>query len=264
MKKRIITGVIGGIAIVLFVVFGGLPFTLLFGVIASIAFFELLKMREIKPLSSLGIVSLVLLWIIFLPSNTYTEQLFDSFSKTQFFITFIFILLSLSVVSKNKYTFDHIAFSVLSSCYIGFGFHFFTQTRFLDEGIYLIFFILFIIWSTDSGAYFIGKSFGKHKLWPHISPNKTVEGAIGGIVCAFIIGTIFYLFFPFYDSIIRIMLIIFVVSTTGQLGDFVESAIKRHYLVKDSGNILPGHGGFLDRFDSLIFVMPVLYVLQLL
>lgn len=264
MKKRIITGVLGGIAIVFFVILGGVPFTLLFGTIASIAFYELLKMRGIKPTSPIGIVSLLLLWIIYLPYNIYTEQLFRSFTKIQFFITIVLILLALTVISKNKYTFDHISFSVLSLCYVGFGFHYFTLTRFLDDGIYIIFFILFIIWSTDSGAYFVGKSFGKHKLWPQISPKKTVEGAVGGIICAFIIGIIFYTFFPILDSVTQVMLTILVVSTTGQLGDFVESAIKRQYSVKDSGNILPGHGGFLDRFDSLIYVMPILYLLQLL
>ncbi|WP_178075295.1 phosphatidate cytidylyltransferase, partial [Pseudomonas sp. 2822-17] len=94
-----------------------------------------------------------------------------------------------------------------------------------------------------------------------ISPKKTIEGAIGGLLSAFVIGTIYVIIFPIFDSWVIATLIIIVVSVTGQLGDLVESALKRHYSVKDSGQVLPGHGGILDRFDSLIFVMPILYLL---
>lgn len=264
MKKRIITGIIGGIAIVYIVFLGGLPFTLAFAVLASIAMIELIKMRQINPISSIGVFSLLLMWIIFLPTTGFSAPMFSYFTKLELFLLLTLLLLVLIVLSKNKYTFDHVGFVVVSACYIGFGFHYFNMTRFLDQGISIIFFILFLIWATDSGAYFIGKTFGKKKLWPEISPNKTVEGALGGIASALVVGVVFYSIYPILDSLKQVLIIIIVVSTVGQLGDFVESAIKRHYSIKDSGNILPGHGGILDRFDSLIFVMPVLYLLQLL
>ena len=132
------------------------------------------------------------------------------------------------------------------------------------EGILYIFFALFLIWATDSGAYFIGRKFGKKKLAPTISPNKTVEGSIGGVICALIVMLIFFFFTNLGQeySLIRLFLITIVLSAFGQLGDLVESALKRLYDVKDSGNILPGHGGILDRVDSWLFVMPLLHFLQ--
>lgn len=124
-----------------------------------------------------------------------------------------------------------------------------------------IFFAAVIIWSTDSGAYFIGKSLGKRKLWPEISPNKTVEGFIGGIVTAVVLSLVFQAVTGFLPSYLLVMFITLLLSIFGQLGDLVESALKRHYHVKDSGTILPGHGGILDRFDSFLFVLPFLYLL---
>jgi phosphatidate cytidylyltransferase len=120
-----------------------------------------------------------------------------------------------------------------------------------------------MIWATDSGAYFIGKATGKRKLWPEISPNKTVEGSIGGVASALIIAVLFVLLTDINASVISLMAITVVLSIFGQIGDLVQSAFKRHFNVKDSGNILPGHGGILDRFDSLLFVLPLLHFFHL-
>lgn len=102
---------------------------------------------------------------------------------------------------------------------------------------------------------------GKRKLWPEISPNKTVEGFIGGIVTAVVLSLVFQAVTGFLPSYLLVMFITLLLSIFGQLGDLVESALKRHYHVKDSGSILPGHGGILDRFDSFLFVLPFLYLL---
>jgi phosphatidate cytidylyltransferase len=131
------------------------------------------------------------------------------------------------------------------------------------DSLILVLFVQIIIWSTDSGAYFVGRKFGKNKLAPYISPNKTREGSIGAVLVAVLIAIIYRLivggaFLGTWPALIGVTLLI---SIFGQLGDLVESAIKRFYGVKDSGTILPGHGGLLDRFDSLIFVLPLLYVL---
>lgn len=120
-----------------------------------------------------------------------------------------------------------------------------------------------MIWATDSGAYFIGKATGKRKLWPEISPNKTVEGSLGGVVCALIVAILFGLFADMNATVLTLMAITVILSIFGQLGDLVQSAFKRHFNVKDSGNILPGHGGILDRFDSLLFVLPLLNLFHL-
>lgn len=120
---------------------------------------------------------------------------------------------------------------------------------------------MLIVWVTDTGAYIFGRLFGKNKLWPEISPNKTIEGFIGGILCSTIIAVIFSLNYDMPLSMIPLILVTWLFSMFGQLGDLVESALKRHFDVKDSGNLLPGHGGILDRFDSFIFVLPLMNIL---
>ncbi len=262
MKERIITGVIAGLVFILLVLIGGFPFTLAIMLLASIGMIELLRMRNITPSSFVGIVSLLFLWTLTIP-NTWLELSFlIHISREELILAFLLFLLALTVFTKNTFTFDDVGFIIISSVYVGFGFHFLIETRLLEQGLTLVFFILFLIWSTDSGAYFAGRSFGKRKLWPEISPKKTIEGSLGGMFCALVIGLIFNAFFIVFDDLLKVILMIVVVSVIGQLGDLVESALKRHYSVKDSGHILPGHGGILDRFDSLIFVMPILYLFQ--
>src|SRR5699024_9639676 len=100
------------------------------------------------------------------------------FSSFQLFLIAFLILLAYSVLSKNKLHFDNVAFLILSMLYVSIGFHYLIEARFLEDGLRVLFFILILIWSTDSGAYFAGRSLGKHKLWPAISPKKTVEGAL--------------------------------------------------------------------------------------
>jgi phosphatidate cytidylyltransferase len=127
----------------------------------------------------------------------------------------------------------------------------------------LFLFILFSVWISDSAAYFIGKSFGKHKLAPRVSPKKTWEGAVAGFVGGaggFLLLSLFFLSsLPIMDSIV----IGVIIGTVGQIGDLAESQLKRDAGVKDSSALIPGHGGILDRFDSLLFIMPVvaLYLL---
>lgn len=126
---------------------------------------------------------------------------------------------------------------------------------------YLILGIFLVIWSNDTGAYFSGKLFGKTKLFPRVSPNKTIEGSVGGILLAFVIITIYDKYivhadYPYYWW----MFFTLIISIAGILGDLVESQIKRNLGVKDSGNVLPGHGGFLDRFDALIFAIPFAFI----
>ena len=117
------------------------------------------------------------------------------------------------------------------------------------------------MWLTDTGAYIFGRLMGKHKLWPVISPNKTIEGFIGGLICSIIVPLVMLQFVDFNIAIWLLIIVTIILSMFGQLGDLVESGLKRHFGVKDSGRILPGHGGILDRFDSFMFVLPLLNIL---
>lgn len=262
MKQRIITAVIAAAIFIPIVIYGNIPFVILSYLMGTVALYELLKMRKLSIFSLQGIISLLLLWIILVPKQ-YTHVI-EHFGYTKLHYIFIAVLLLLviTVITKNKTTFDHISFLLLTVVYIGMGFYYFVETRDADNGLTYILYSLFAIWATDSGAYFIGRAMGKRKLWPEISPNKTVEGAIGGVVCAIIVGILFSLFSNLDASIVQLIVVSAVVAIFGQIGDLVESAYKRQYGVKDSGNILPGHGGILDRFDSLLFVWPLLHLLH--
>jgi phosphatidate cytidylyltransferase len=127
------------------------------------------------------------------------------------------------------------------------------------EGPKLIFFLLLVVWLGDAGAYYCGKNFGKHKMAPRISPKKTVEGGIGGaltsVITAIVIHFTFFKTFPLLHAVIAGVIL----SFTGMLGDLAESMWKRSAAVKDSGTLIPGHGGFLDRFDSIFYTAPILY-----
>jgi len=257
MKQRIITGIVAAALFLPIVVYGGIPFILLTYILATIALSELYRMKQFSLLSFHGITSLLLLWGLLLP-NEQSEWLFSgNISKMEMLFLGVLLLLTYTVVTKNQYTFEDVGFSLLSLLYIGIGFYYFIEARL--AGLHYIFYALFIIWATDTGAYFFGRAFGKRKLWPDISPNKTVEGSIGGVVSALIVAFIFQLFVQIDQTIIGLTVMTVVVSIFGQIGDLVESAFKRHFRIKDSGKILPGHGGILDRFDSLLFILPLLH-----
>lgn len=261
MKQRIITAVIAAALFIPFVVWGGLPFTLLIYVMAAVGLFEILRMKGLKLFSLPGFITLFALFSFLMPrawERTIDETI--DFTKIDLALIAVLLLLTYTVVVKNRFTFDEAAFSILSALYVGIGFYFFIETR--NVGIEYVIYALLVIWTTDSGAYFTGRKFGKRKLWPDISPNKTVEGFIGGILAAVIVALIFQIFVPVSSSTVYLIVVTILASIFGQLGDLVESALKRHYGVKDSGNILPGHGGILDRFDSLLFVLPLLHFLH--
>ncbi|KAB2494668.1 phosphatidate cytidylyltransferase [Priestia endophytica] len=259
MRQRIITGVIAAAIFVPLVLVGGLPFTLLVYLLATVGVFELLKMRKISLLSFPTFMSILLIWT-FLLSQTNASLANTIFNhKVEVVLLAVLLLLTYTVLIKNRFTFDDAGFVILATIYIGMGFYYFIAIR--EEQLSYVFLALFVTWASDSGAYFIGKSMGKRKLWPDISPNKTIEGSVGGIVCGVIVALLFAFLSPLTESPLHLMVIGLVLSIFGQVGDLVESAFKRHYGVKDSGNILPGHGGVLDRTDSWLFVFPILYFL---
>jgi phosphatidate cytidylyltransferase len=153
------------------------------------------------------------------------------------------------------------AIAVLATLYVGMlGGSLIRLHNDFADGAKLVFFLLLVVWLGDSGAYYFGRTFGRHKLSPRISPKKTVEGLIGGVFAsvAAAVGIHFTFFkhFPLVHAVIAGV----VLSVAGVVGDLAESMWKRSAAVKDSGTLLPGHGGFLDRFDSIFYTTPILYV----
>lgn len=152
------------------------------------------------------------------------------------------------------------ALSVLATLYLGMTGAYLIKLR-LDfpEGGKLVFFLLLVVWANDAGAYYTGRSFGKTKLSPRVSPKKTIEGLVGGLVTCLVMAAVLRTFmiteFPMHHALIAGLIL----GVAGVGGDLVESAWKRSAGVKDSGHLLPGHGGFLDRVDSVFFTAPILY-----
>lgn len=264
MKQRIITGVIAGaIFLGLLVLNNPIYFEILVALLVVVAMQELFKMAKLHLLSFEGILATMAALSLALPVGQHFFGL-NLDGGVMLFTLFLFAMLTGMVFSKGSYSFENAAFPFLSAFYIGMGFQNLIAAR--KSGIAVVFLALFIVWATDIGAYFIGKSFGKNKLIPSVSPNKTIEGSLGGIVCAVVVSIIMYFLYSkelHQIGYLKLTIFAIIFSIVGQLGDLVESSIKRHYGVKDSGKILPGHGGILDRFDSLIFVFPFMHLLGL-
>lgn len=263
MKQRIITAIIAAALFIPFVIYGKVPFTILVLAMAIVGFYEILKMKGISIFSVPGFLGLITLTLLVIPQSWNEKVVATIGYSSNLMIVYglVMLLLIYVVLVKNKITFDEVAFILLGAFYVGLGFHYLIETR--NVGLEYVVYCLLVVWTTDSGAYFVGRKIGKHKLWPEISPKKTIEGFVGGIVIAVIFAIVMQLIYPFANGMISLIFVTIFASIIGQMGDLVESAIKRHFDVKDSGNILPGHGGILDRFDSLLFVVPLLHFLHL-
>ena len=148
---------------------------------------------------------------------------------------------------------------IFVTAYIFVGFYSLYMLRSLS--LFHVGYLLLTIWFTDSFAYIGGMKFGKNKLSPHISPNKSIEGSVIGSLSSIIIAVVFYFTTNIFTNLIIAIVITLVISIIGQFGDLIESAYKREYGVKDSSNLLPGHGGIFDRFDSVILSAPCLVLL---
>lgn len=261
MKTRVITAIIALLVFIPMLLIGGVPLQILVALMAVVAVDEILIMRKKILISFEAIVSNLAVIIAVLPNSYWPQETPLLFQQSTLLYIFILLMLAHTVLSRNHFSFDDAAVVVLSVFYIGLGFHFFIMARNMIDGLATLFFALLIVWITDSGAYLVGRKVGKNKLAPRISPNKTWEGSIGGTLVSVIVSAIYLKFFPqSYDWTVMLVIAL-VASIAGQFGDLIESALKRYYNVKDSGKILPGHGGILDRFDSLLMVLPVLYLL---
>jgi phosphatidate cytidylyltransferase len=176
---------------------------------------------------------------------------------TLLFLPFLFLLFIVELFTKSKNPFENLGYLFLGLIYIGIPF---TLVQFIaiEEGNYypnIILGLLLLTWANDTGAYVIGSQIGKTKLFPRISPNKTWEGSLGGVAVAFLIAWLLSLYVTGL-SLMNWLVLATLVSIFASLGDLIESMLKRSLGVKDSGTIMPGHGGFLDRFDAFIFLLP--------
>lgn len=255
---RTISGVIY-IAILLgATIYSQLSFQILFGLFMVMALFEFSKLLKLPSLLSVcsGIIAVVFI--------TGLNHLFrHAFDFVNLLAVAVLLYLSYTLFfGRKKPAYRNVPKYVLLLCYAVIPFFSLLKLPYIaGEYTYQIIIGLFIlIWTNDTFAYLIGKSIGRRKLLEKVSPKKTIEGFLGGLFFAIIASFVIHRYFTFFSLQIWISSAIFV-SVFGTIGDLVESKFKREAGVKDSGTIMPGHGGILDRLDSIIFVVPFLYLI---
>ena len=242
---------------------GGLSLSITMLVLSIIGLYEIYGAikGQYKPIVLFGYITVILYYVLL---NTVQNYFIVFFSIV------VVILLTVMVIKYPKYNIVDVGLTLFPIIYVGVLFSLVLLTRQLSQGIFWVWLIPISAWGSDTFAYFTGLTIGKQKLAPTLSPKKTIEGSVGGAIGAGILGYIYILMYtaitkskPEVDTVIVIAAVV-MSAIWSQVGDLAASAIKRYFNEKDFGNLLPGHGGVLDRFDSLLFVAPIIYVAALI
>jgi len=259
LKHRVITAAVGVPLVILAIWFGDPWFSLLIAAAALAGTYEFYHMANFdrrEPLIYLG-----LLWTLALVLSPHYRS--PDILPIVITATMLVSLICLLRRPSRERVFHNWAWTIVGALYVGWMLSYWLSLRGLEDGRNWVYLAMLTTFANDTGAFFIGRARGKHRLAPAISPTKTWEGAIGGLISAIlgaiVIAMVLNLISPFAFKYWQIILLGFLVGVFAQLGDLVESLLKRNMGVKESGNLLPGHGGILDRFDSLIFVGAVVY-----
>lgn len=260
--KRISSGFIVALALAIILLMPNNIITgILFAIIAIVAMDEYLRAisKVCKPIKWVGYLSCIIVAIInYIPQENLISILMLSIPSI------LLILFAQVIATDMKTTFKDMAYTLLGICYIPVFMMFLSLIDGMNNGKILLGYIFTAAWGTDVFAYCIGCKFGKHKF-SKVSPKKSIEGCIAGTIGAIIITLIYTAIlnncFSFEYSYLMFGIISLVLSLIGQLGDFSASCIKRYVDIKDYSNLLPGHGGMLDRIDSVLFIAPFAYML---
>jgi phosphatidate cytidylyltransferase len=259
--KRWITGITGS-ALLVFLLFIGArwPFYLFLFIVSLIGLNEFFNITAKDIPRFLRFSTYTLTFILFLIITIKQILLLPVVVFLFFAVPLTFQMFTYTSFDK-KWNKEDIAKAVIGAIYIALPISMLILIDTGSKGNIWILFLLAVIFANDTGAFYAGKTIGKHKLYREVSPNKTWEGAFGGLILGLIIAVIFLNIerLKVQSLDIGILCLVIGLSIATQIGDLVESMIKRTYGVKDSGGILPGHGGLLDRIDGLLFAVPVLY-----
>ncbi len=260
-KTRLLSGIVLVALALIFLIHGGALLLVVLGIVSLIGLFELYRVFGVEK--SVGIVGYAASVVYYL--NLYFHMLPD-----------IMLLIMLFLIAcMCCFVFGYPRFTAAQILSVFFGFFYVAVmlscvwlTRSLENGSYLVWLIFLSAWGCDTCAYCFGRLFGKHKMTPELSPKKSVEGAIGGVAGAAVLAILYgFIFRSGMGASVAYIFWLALITAIGALiaivGDLAASAIKRNYDIKDFGKLIPGHGGIMDRFDSVIFVAPVIYFLSL-
>ncbi|ACD54196.1 phosphatidate cytidylyltransferase [Clostridium botulinum] len=239
---------------IIFIFLGGIylkSFVILLSAMGLWEFYNALKKKDFNPISIFGYALLIMYYLL---NNDFNIMMYV-------IVLAMFILLIIPVINLD-YTFIDVSLTFLGFIYAGILFSFVYLVNAKHHGEFLVWLIFIGSWMTDTSAYYSGKFLGKHKLCPKVSPKKTIEGSIGGLLGAILFCGIFGIIVNKYVYVMPLHHYFIIGALCGifsQFGDLVASSIKRYVGIKDYSNLIPGHGGILDRFDSIIFSSTVVF-----
>ncbi len=259
-KTRLISGIILVIAALVLIIAGGNILLIGLTAISLVGLYELYRIFHIEK-EILGFVGYIAVVVYYLNLGISFIPEFELFV-----LVFLIFLMIVYVLYFPKYQASQVFAGFIGVFYVAIMLSCIYQTRMLPAGIYIVWLIFLCSWGCDTCAYCVGVLIGKHKMAPKLSPKKSVEGAVGGILGTALLTILYGFFFKKHMAIpIKYIFILAGITSVGALismvGDLAASAIKRNYDIKDYGTLIPGHGGILDRFDSVIFTAPIIYYL---
>ena len=270
MNKRYV-GAVVLMPLVIFLLLGGVYLRVLVAILSLLGMYEFYKVIKSKDINPINIVGYIMCILYYIMLNNNME-----FKYTILIFTFAVFIMFCIPTLNTKYNFIDISVTMLGFIYVAIFFSFIVlvnmkNVEVLNTNVYIGKYFVWIIfiasWMCDTAAYYAGRHLGKHKLCPKVSPNKTVEGSIGGLFGSIVSCVVFGQLINTYGTNINLLhinlfnyaLIGLLCGIFSQFGDLAASSIKRHVNVKDYGNLIPGHGGILDRFDSILFSSVIVY-----
>lgn len=262
LTRRLLTAAVGVPAVIVCSLVGGIAFLLAVNFVIGVGLFEFYRMLEskgIRPYKTVGVAAgLVVAWYVYFQGGFYSSL----------FITLVLIVIMVLELFRRdgEFAVFHISSTLFGVFYVGWLGSHIILLRLLGEGVpgddvggFFVLLAFALAWGADTGAYFTGHAFGRRKLLPRVSPNKSVEGAVGGVVFGVVVAFVAKMTFAGFLTYGDVAVLGFVSPVMAALGDLVESLMKRDVRIKDTSHALPGHGGMLDRFDSVLFVAPFVY-----
>lgn len=261
-RTRLISGIVLVLIALVVLISGGPVLAVTLFLISEIGLFELyralkIQEKEILPLAAVGYLGTAVYYgIVFWGCQTYTMAVI---------LGILILMMTVYVFTFPKYQTEQITGAFFGVLYVPVMLSCIYELRGLENGVYLVWLIFLGSWGCDTCAYCVGKLIGKHKMTPKLSPKKSVEGAVGGVAGAALLGAIYGAAVSQKvggeNYILSFALVCAAGGLISMVGDLAASAIKRNHGIKDYGKLIPGHGGILDRFDSVIFIAPVIYYL---
>ncbi len=262
LASRLLTASVGVPVTVVCSLVGGIPFLLAMNLVIGAGLFEFYRMMEakgIRPYKTVGVAAgLVVSWYVYFQGGVFSGL----------FITLMLItIMAMELFRRDgELAVFHISTTILGVFYVAWLGSHIILLRQLGEGLvgtdlggFFVILAFALAWGTDTGAYFVGNAIGKKKLLPRVSPSKSVEGALGGVVVAIIVAFVAKVTIVPLLTVVDVLALGLAAPVMAILGDLVESLMKRDVRIKDTSRALPGHGGMLDRFDSVLFVAPLVF-----